>query len=118
VDQACEPLKALLHIMCTGNYNGQKIDSESVRNLFKVENMLASSWYQDRLSTQRNVDRNLWYQHLEYIDQAINKTKDHEIHKQLQDRRASIKSKLAEIESESYVKNLIGYIGADPAILS
>ena len=44
VELACPPLKALLHIMVHGEYEGQDAGHPAFRALFTRENLLASDW--------------------------------------------------------------------------
>ncbi len=49
VEAACPPLKALLHIMAHGAYEGMGLDDPRFRKLFDRETVLASDWYEERL---------------------------------------------------------------------
>ena len=51
VEAACPPLKALLHIMAHGYYEGKAVDDPGLRALFTRESLLASDWYRERLRT-------------------------------------------------------------------
>ena len=52
VEAACPPLKALLHIMAHGDYEGMGLSDPRFRELFDREAVLASDWYQERLRVQ------------------------------------------------------------------
>ena len=56
VEQACPPVKALLHIMAHGHYQGKRIESATVRGMFQREALLGSDWYQERLRVKQRSD--------------------------------------------------------------
>src|SRR5258708_647734 len=60
---ACPPLKALLHIMLCGEWEGKGLLHPEVRQLFTRESLLASGWYAARLKAKQGVDRRLWRRH-------------------------------------------------------
>src|ERR1019366_8056853 len=53
IEAACPPVKALLHIMAYGEYEGKRADDPRIRTLFTRESLLASDWYRERLWTQQ-----------------------------------------------------------------
>jgi hypothetical protein len=53
VEAAIPPLKAVLHVMAKGHYEGKSIHDPELRALFDRERVLASSWYRDRLEAYR-----------------------------------------------------------------
>src|SRR6201999_1222351 len=53
VAAACPPLKALLHIMAHGEYEGITLNSPEFRAQFAREAVLASDWYRERLQTKQ-----------------------------------------------------------------
>jgi hypothetical protein len=99
VEDACPPIKALLHIMAFGTYEGRGIDDPVIRGMFSRESMLASDWYKDRLQAKQNHDIALWRRHLEA-------TKSERARKRLD-----------EVTSSDYQRKLEGTIGADPALV-
>jgi hypothetical protein len=116
VEQACPPLKALLHIMAYGEYEGNDINSEAIRSLFTRESMLKSDWYKARLESQQEQDIKSWTSHVEYLKHFLAKDSHSSVASRLE-----IKSKLdaatAELErvsSKSYTTELIGTLGRQP----
>jgi hypothetical protein len=99
VEDACPPIKALLHIMAFGSYEGRGIDDPVIRGMFGRDAMLASDWYQDRLLARQKHDIALWTRHLEA-------TKSERARKRLD-----------EVTSSGYLRRLEGTIGADPALV-
>ncbi|MEE0895634.1 MAG: hypothetical protein U0M28_06700, partial [Bacteroidales bacterium] len=67
VEAAVPPLKALLHIMVNGEYNGMTIASEEFRAMFTRENMMESDWYAERLRNKHINDIALWQNHQNYL---------------------------------------------------
>ena len=57
IDDACPPLRALLHIMVHGQYQGKDISHPELRALFTREALLESDWYKQRLQTKRQRPR-------------------------------------------------------------
>jgi phosphoenolpyruvate carboxykinase (diphosphate) len=115
VQAAIPPLKALLHIMVYGDYEGKTIESPEIRDMFQLEYVLSSSWYKDRLKEKQNYDTALWTKHKEYINnflsKAINITDDKKdvLIKDLEE----INLRLEYYKSPEYLESLIGTIGKD-----
>ncbi len=59
VELAIPPLKALLHIMAHGQWEGKTRTDPEFRALFTRESMMASDWYQARLEAKLDLDRRL-----------------------------------------------------------
>src|SRR3984885_15077395 len=70
VDAACPPLRALLHIMAHGSYEGRGVDAPQIRELFSREAMLQSDWYRERLAVKQARDIALWTRHVESLEAA------------------------------------------------
>lgn len=96
VNAACPPIRALLHIMAHGNYEGKGVEDPSIRNMFTREALLASGWYARRLATKQQRDIALWTRHVAatHSDAA--------------------KAELSRVSSPRYLEELRGTIGADP----
>ena len=69
VEAACPPLKALLHIMAHGEYEGWAWRTLRFRGLFGREAVLESDWYQERLRCKQERDVALWQRHLAALEQ-------------------------------------------------
>ena len=120
IDVACPPLKALLHLMTAGSYEGKTITDPAIRDLFTRENMLASDWYQQRLAAKATVDQNLARRKIEALEDFLNLVS----HEGEVD-RLNIVGKLAEARAQlkkttdpAYVETLIGTTGTDPALVA
>jgi len=115
VDRACPPIRALLHIMAHGEYEGHGIDAPEIRELFTRESMLASDWYQDRLARQKKVDIERWQRRVDYVSEVIEQSTDDDIGSgDLAIRLAYAKGELERVSAESYVGSLAGTLGRDP----
>lgn len=49
IDEACPPLKALIHIMVDGEFEGKKLNHPEIRHMFTAEYILNSDWYKERV---------------------------------------------------------------------
>jgi hypothetical protein len=114
VSAACPPLKALLHIMAGGNYQGKGIDRPEVRALFERETMLASDWYQERLSVKQTRDVALWRRHAAALAAFRSSPANQGCAIDLDQRLALVDRQLVRVSSPSYLEELRGTIGADP----
>lgn len=115
VEAACPPLKALLHILAHGSYQGLGIDAPEFRALFERETMLASEWYQERLRVKQERDIALWQRHASALEafrsgpaNVTGACID------LEQRSELVRRELARISSPAYLGELDGTIGADP----
>lgn len=116
VEAACPPLKALLHIMVNGDYEGKKIEDPEIRNMFTREYLLNSDWYNDRLKRKQNHDVELLKKDIDYLKGALRETNnlDFEFKNDLKQKLRNAEESLHHFESENYLKELIGTIGLDP----
>ena len=118
VEVACPPLKALLHIMANGDWEGKTLRSPELRKMFTREALLKSDWYKERLSHQQVKDTALWNRHRDYLKDFLSK----ESNKQTSNRLGLVKRlSLAEknwrdSKRETYLKSLIGTLGVDPSL--
>jgi hypothetical protein len=96
VNAACPPIRALLHIMAYGAYEGKGIEDRSLRGMFTREALLASGWYAERLATKQQRDIALWTRHAAATNSA------------------AAKAELTRVSSPKYLEELLGTIGADP----
>ena len=65
VEAACPPVRALLHIMAHGHFEGKDVNDPSIRSMFTREALLDSDWYRERLRVKQTRDIALWRRHLE-----------------------------------------------------
>jgi hypothetical protein len=113
---ACPPIKALLHIMAYGDYEGKRECDPSIRALFTRESLLASDWYRERLKTQKSLDAARWTNHRDAVRKFL--ASGLPVSRiDLQARLATAEDHLKKIQSEGYVATLVGTIGADPFVM-
>lgn len=110
------PLKALINIMATGNYNGKTIEDAEVRDLFNREYVLSSDWYKERLKIKQSRKAACCRAHIEYLNEFMgHKHNAREVELLgIKDRLTSVTNRLAAVESDKYIANIHGTIGADP----
>ena len=114
IDDACPPLKALIHIMAYGHYDGKSINDPAIRSLFTRDYLLHSDWYQERLQIKQQRDCKLWQQHRDYILQRLGETEAADaLSHALTDKLVAVELMLAEVSSPSYLESLQGTLGAD-----
>ena len=119
IEVACPPLKALLHIMAHGQYEGKKITDPSIRALFTREALIDSDWYKARLDAKAGVDQALWRRHLSYLESFLTKPNYQSELKRLKIHEciAQANAMLDHVNSPIYRASLVGMIGADPALV-
>jgi phosphoenolpyruvate carboxykinase (diphosphate) len=118
VEQACPPLRALLHIMRDGAWEGKGLDSPDVRRLFDRAEMLKSDWYKARLEAKRTIDAATWESHARYLERFLRRANYADVAVKL-----DIKGKLDRVvehvraaKGPGYVDSLRGTLGGEPAV--
>ena len=116
VQQACPPLRALLHIMLHDAWEGRSLEHPEVRRLFTRENLLASDWYAARLKAKQALDCRLWRRHAEYLDKFLKRPShgDEAARLGIAARLAHARQKFSEVEAADYWQRLAGTLGAEP----
>ncbi|KAL9658798.1 hypothetical protein ABK040_005952 [Willaertia magna] len=116
VEGACPPLKAVLHCMVHGHYNGKSINDPEIRQMFTKEHLLESDWYKERLQTRQKVLINHWKKLEDYLEQfeKNNHYKDLITILDIEGRRKYVQEQLAIVSKENYWQELVGFLGTDP----
>jgi hypothetical protein len=118
VATACPPLRALLHVMRDGAWEGRGPDDPAFRALFTRESLLKSDWYRARLEAQRDIDAHLWERHAQYLEKFLARANYADIASRLNVRgrldQAAAAARAA--RAPAYVAGLSGTLGAEPAI--
>jgi hypothetical protein len=119
IEDAIPPIKAILHIMAYGDYQGHTLDSAEVRDLFKKENILASDWYAERLRNKQKIDINLIQRKIENLEEFIANPINESVIEEFQynARLQDAKDTLEYYQSDAYLESLKGTIGAAPIAL-
>ena len=116
IADACPPLKALLHIMAEGQFEGKDLAHADIRALFSKEALLASDWYTQRLSIKQQRDVSLYQRHVDYLTQFLAQAEtrcepDGIAH--CEALLVEARGKLNEVSAPAYLENLWGSLGAD-----
>jgi hypothetical protein len=120
VADACPPLRALLHIMRDGTWEGKGLDSPEVRRLFDRAEMLKSEWYAARLDAKRRIDAAKLESHARYLEKFLRRASYSDVAVSL-----DIKAKLERVvfqardaKTPAYAERLRGTLGGEPAVAS
>ena len=110
IEDACPPLKALLHIMRHDEYEGKGLDHDDIRALFTRENMLASEWYKDFTRHRQENEVSLWRRHVWYLENFLNKPDyvEEATRLGLQERLTQAKAMLERVQGEEYLRERYG----------
>jgi hypothetical protein len=116
IEDACPPLKALLHIMAHGHYQGKDARDPEIRALFSRDAVLASDWYKDRLRVKQERDVDLWTRHVRSLSAFLARPghRDEALRLGIEERLELAKRELERVSGERYLESLEGTIGADP----
>ncbi|MDA1163705.1 MAG: hypothetical protein O3B13_11440, partial [Planctomycetota bacterium] len=116
IDQACPPLRSLLHIMAHGNFEGHGVDAAEIRSLFTLDSMLKSDWYRVRLETQQRRDIALWNRHVATLSRFDGQPefRQEATRLDISSRLAKATAELHRVSSTAYLADLNGQLGADP----
>jgi hypothetical protein len=114
IEDACPPLRALIHIMAHGEFEGKDANDPAVRAMFTREALLASDWYAERLTVKQRRDVELWERHVRSLTEFLASPGHRD-----EARRLGIPGRLEQaraerVRSPEYVRSLVGTIGADP----
>ena len=117
---ACPPLHALLHVMRDGHFEGQDINTPSLRALFTRERLLESDWYAERLKTQQVIETRLWKRHVGTLKHFLSDPNPlaPAFRRDVTARLQKAQAQCEKLERSDYVETLRGFIGADPAAVS
>jgi hypothetical protein len=118
VDSACPPLKALLHIMAKGSFQGMTLRSPELRKMFSASEMLKSDWYRARLARQQDKDKVLWSRHKDYLKAFMDGEGNRAASNRLGlSRRLAVADKnLKTASGKAYLDSLTGTLGIDPVL--
>jgi hypothetical protein len=116
VEDTCPPLRALLHIMAYGHYEGKDAHHPDIRSLFTREALLASDWYHDRLTMKQQRDIALWERHVRSLNEFLASPghRDEARRLGIPGRLEHARAELERVRAPDYLRALVGTIGADP----
>jgi phosphoenolpyruvate carboxykinase (diphosphate) len=114
INDACPPLKALIHIMANGSFEGKTVNDPEIRSMFTRDYLMQSDWYQERLKIKQQRDCLLWQKHRDYILRRIGETEQTDSFNQvLTHKLRATERMLAEVAHPTYLEGLQGTLGAD-----
>lgn len=115
IDLACPPLKALLHIMAHGSYEGHTVTDPAIRQLFTLSALLESDWYADRLRLRQQREQQLWKRHVESLETFLNANEYHEekVSMNIAGRLELARRQMTRVFAADYLTELHGTLGAD-----
>jgi hypothetical protein len=116
IEGACPPLRALLHVMAHGQYEGKTLDDPAFRSLFSRDSVMQSEWYKERLRTRQKVEAAHLRRGIASLETFLNKPSHVEVAHSLglMHRLEGAREALAKVESPDYLDSLIGTLGTDP----
>ncbi len=116
IEGAIPPLKALLHIMKDGNYEGKGLEHPDIRALFTRESVIESDWYQERLACRQKLQVARWENALQCLN-SFNNEPSRAAEAKMMDIPARIdlaKHAIAAVQAKAYLGKLSGTLGTDP----
>jgi hypothetical protein len=115
VEAAIPPLKILLHIMAYGNFNGKDLSNPDLRKEFERDYVLQTDWYKERLDLKQQKDAAFLKNQVSYLEDFKKNPKNENLIDQMQinQRIQKVNERLDYIESEKYIEDITGTIGAD-----
>ena len=116
VESAIPPMKAILHIMAEGSYEGKVADDPEIRKLFDRDYVLKSDWYKDRLKRYQDNRVKQVKSSIEYMEKFLEseRHKEEAMRLGVPTRLEKAKAKLKEVSAKAYLKTVEGTIGLDP----
>ncbi len=118
IEAACPPLKALLHIMAHGEYEGKDYKDPEIRALFTREYLEESDWYRERLEQKVANDIALWDKHKAYLEEYMANPRNSDLKDRLnvEALHEELDSKLAFVKSAAFRQRMDGSLGVDPSL--
>lgn len=116
IASAIPPLKILLNVMAYGHYEGKEISDPELRAVFERESIIASDWYKDRLVLKQKKDIAFYKKQIAYLEKFIADESNALLVVELNitEKLSNVKDRFNLANSNEYLENLIGTIGADP----
>jgi hypothetical protein len=113
VDAACPPLRALLHIMAQGHFEGKNETDPEIRAMFTRAFLIKSDWYKERLRVKQQRDIALWENHAVALE-AFRASGIPADTVNIDNCLSTVREQLQRVSSPAYLGELMGTIGADP----
>lgn len=116
IEDACPPLRALLHIMAYGTFDGKTVNDPEVRGLFTRESLLSSDWYRERLLMKQQREVELYSRHVASLSAFLARPGYEAECARLRvaSRLEAARLELERVSGPGYLEELRGSLGADP----
>ena len=113
---ACPPLKAILSLMASGQYEGMTINDSELRKLFTRESLIGSDWYRERLEAKQRIDTLHWQKVVEHLRQYLTHSSEYDFASELdlQSRLDFAEQQCLHVQASDYLKSLSGSPGVEP----
>ncbi len=119
IDLAIPPLKALLHIMAYGEYEGKGLHDPEVRSLFTLESVLESDWYAARLQAKIDLEIKTLEKQAMYLHHYMSKENPDNVTRlsiRTQLERVSLQLEELRTDPKVYREKLVGTLACDPSL--
>jgi len=118
INLACPPLRALLHIMAHGQFEGKTLDHADVRALFSKETLLASSWYQERIVAKETLELNRLKGNVAKLERFLSQRNlsDLETREEIKSRLETAQAALKDATAPRTQSKYFGTIGVQPQL--
>jgi len=115
IEAAIPPLKALLHIMAYGHFEGKTESHRDIRKMFERDYVLEAEWYKERLLQKQKTDIKYLERSIDYLNAFMARDVNSEYSEELNviQRVRNITQELEFVKSDAYIEFLVGTIGAD-----
>jgi hypothetical protein len=120
IELAVPPLRALLHVMRDGTWEGRGADDPAFRALFTREALLTSGWYRARLEAQRTMDQHLAERQMRYLEKFLTRPNYADVATRLhiRPRLEKLQAAASAMREPAYFEKLTGTLGVDPSIVA
>lgn len=119
IEYAVPPLRALLHLMRDGTWEGRDANHPEVRALFTRESVIASDWYHARLVAQQRRDLAHWEGQAAGLAKFTARPTYADVTEKLGlvARLAAARDAAAAAQQPDYISGLAGTLGLDPSLV-
>jgi phosphoenolpyruvate carboxykinase (diphosphate) len=119
IEHAVPPLRALLHVMRDGAWEGVTPDDPKFRALFLRDHVLASDWYRARLEAQQRRDIREREKQALYLERFLARQNYSDVaaRLQIQEKLERVRAAAIDARARNYAERLVGTLGVDPALV-
>jgi hypothetical protein len=116
VEAAIPPLKAILHIMAEGTWEGHGPEAPEVRRLFERDYVLASDWYRERLERYQAREAAYLDASALYLKKFLAERGEAGsiLVRRAQAELGKVQERAATVRQKAWLESITGTIGLDP----